>query len=207
MPFIVFEGIDGVGKSTQSQLLEGFLKDGGFPVLRVREPGGTPLGERIRDILLDSSLNIDGWVETLLFFASRRELCERVIKGALSEGSYVIGERFTLSTYAYQGYLRGVSLEFIRNLEKNLVNLPESPFYIVLDLEPEHALSRKKRDDRIERESVEFFIKLRNAYLELARVEKNVRIVDASGEKDEVFERVLNLLRRERLLEDRWSFR
>lgn len=200
MPFLVFEGIDGVGKSTQAQLLEDYLREKGFFTLRVREPGGTPLGERIREILLDASFDMDGWVETLLFFASRRELCERVIKEALAKDVYVIGERFTLSTYAYQGYLRGVDLSFIRDLERRLITLREPPLYILLDLDPTLALSRKGRGDRIERESLEFFNKLRLAYLDLAERERGIKVVDASGEKEEVFERVLEVLRREAIL-------
>ncbi|MCS7234270.1 MAG: dTMP kinase [Synergistetes bacterium] len=200
MPFIVFEGIDGVGKTTQAHLLERHLKDKGFSTLRVREPGGTPLGERIRDILLDPSLKIDGFVEALLYFASRRQLCEEIIKGALKMGFYVVAERFTLSTYAYQGFLRGVSLSFIEDLERELLDLPEKPFYVLLDLSPELALSRKRRDDRIEMESFDFFKRLRLAYLELARDRKNVKIVDASGREEEVFERILEVLRGEKLI-------
>jgi len=200
MPFLVFEGIDGVGKSTQARLLEDYLRGKGFFTLRVREPGGTPLGERIREILLDASFDMDGWVETLLFFASRRELCERVIKEALAKNVYVIGERFTLSTYAYQGYLRGVDLSFIRELERRLITLREPPLYILLDLDPTLALSRKGRGDRIERESLEFFNKLRLAYLDLAERERGIKVVDASGEKEEVFDRVLEVLRREAIL-------
>lgn len=200
MPFIVFEGIDGVGKTTQAHLLEEYLKERGASTLRVREPGGTPLGERIRELLLDPSLRIDGWSETLLYFSSRRALCEEVIKGALREHRFVIAERFTLSTFAYQGYLRGVDLDFIEGLELRLIDLPESPFYILLDLPPRLALSRKARSDRIEMESMEFFERLRLAYLELARAKENVKVVDASGSEREVFERVLTTLRREKVI-------
>ncbi len=195
MSFIVFEGLDGVGKTTQADLLERYLKERGMRVLRVREPGGTPLGERLREILLDPSLEIDNLTETLLYFASRRELCEKVLKGALKQGEFVLAERFTLSTYAYQGYLRGISLEFLKELEKIVVNLPVSPLYLLLDLPAEIALSRKKREDRIERESIAFFKKLREAYLELARLRNDVLVVNAFGEAKEVFERVLDILR------------
>lgn len=200
MPFIVFEGIDGVGKTTQAFLLEEYLKKRGFLTLRVREPGGTPLGERIREILLDPSLKIDGWSETLLYFSSRRSLCEEVIRGALRKRNFVIAERFTLSTFAYQGYLRGVDLDFIEELESRLIDLPEKPFYILLDLIPQLALSRKARGDRIEMESMEFFERLRLAYLELAKVKGNVKVVDASGSEGEVFDRILTVLRREGLI-------
>ncbi len=195
MRFIVFEGLDGVGKTTQANLLERYLEERGVKVLRVREPGGTPLGEKLREILLDPSLEIDSLTETLLYFASRRELCEKVLKGALRQGKFVIAERFTLSTYAYQGYLRGISMSFLKELEKMVVNLPVSPLYLLLDLPVEIALSRKKREDRIERESIAFFKKLREAYLELARLRNDVLVVNASGETEEVFERVLDTLR------------
>lgn len=200
MPFIVFEGIDGVGKTTQAELLEGYLRGKGVPVLRVRDPGGTPLGERVRDVLLDSSLSMDGWIETLLYFASRRALCEGVIKGALRDGYYVIAERFTLSTFAYQGYLRGVDLSFIEELDRKLIDLSEGPLYLLLDLSEELSLSRKRRNDRIELEPIEFFKRLRSAYLDLARKRKDVKVLDASGSPEEVFNRVLSVLRGERIL-------
>jgi len=200
LPFIVFEGIDGCGKTTQASFLESFLSSKGVPVLRVREPGSTPLGERIRGLLLDPSLEIDGWVETLLYFACRRSLSESLLKGALEKGFYVLLERFTLSTFAYQGYLRGVDLGFIEDLERRLIKLPQDPIYILLDLPADLALSRKARSDRIESEPLSFFRRLRDAYLELSLRRKDVRVVDASGSPEEVFSRVLELLRREGLL-------
>ncbi|MCD6362743.1 MAG: dTMP kinase [Synergistetes bacterium] len=203
MSFVVFEGIDGVGKTTQAKLLERYLKDRGIETLRVREPGGTPLGERLREILLDPSLAIDGLTEALLYFASRRELCERVIKEALTRGGFIIAERFTLSTYAYQGYMRGVNFSLLRKLEEEAVDLPVSPLYLVLDLSPRLALSRKKREDRIERESMSFFEDLRDAYLDLARRRNDVLVVDALGPPREVFKRVLEALKGAGIFENR----
>src|SRR5262249_24319849 len=110
-PFLSLDGIDGTGKSTQCQLLESWLRARGWDVVRCAEPGGTPLGEQLRGLLLNQDHNITPMAEALLFMASRAELLERVIRPALSRGALVLSDRFLLSTIVYQGYAGGLDVD------------------------------------------------------------------------------------------------
>ena len=205
MKFITVEGIEGVGKSTQCALLADALRrHHNCEVELTREPGGTALGESIRAILLDSSLPpMDGRAELLLMFAARAEHLTRVIKPALAMGRWVICDRFTDATYAYQGGGRALDRTSIATLEA-LVQAGFVPaLTLVLDLDVGMALQRatfRGKPDRFEQEQRSFFERVRASYLELADASPDrIVVVDAAPGQDEVHARILAIVR-ERLL-------
>ncbi|HSL63485.1 MAG TPA: dTMP kinase [Gaiellaceae bacterium] len=166
--FVTFEGIDGSGKSTQAELLAGALRDEGREVVATREPGGTELGERIRELLLDGPA-ISGWAEAALFAAARAELVEQVIRPALDRGADVVCDRYVDSSLAYQGIARGLGLERVLDLNLAAVGglLPDVTFLLLLD--PDTARRRHPGEpDRIEREGGGFQAGVDRAYRELA---------------------------------------
>lgn len=168
--FITFEGIDGAGKSTQIDRLEAQLKAQGLEVVRTREPGGTPLAESIRDLILNREMDLK--TETLLFFAARAEHVATVIQPALERGAWVLSDRFTDATYAYQVGAKGFSGEACEALEAWTLG-DFKPFKTVLfDLDPQVAAERRHvragASDRFEREETAFFERVRNAYLDRA---------------------------------------
>ena len=182
--FISFEGIDGAGKSTQLEWVQKFLKAHGIAVTVTREPGGTPLGEKLRDILLDDSSGIHPETEALLMFAARREHLEQVIAPALARGDIVLCDRFSDASFAYQGGGSGVDRAKLEVLE-NWVHPDIQPdLTLYFDLPPEIArqrISNPDRIDRFEREGQVYFERVRAAYL--ARAEAHparIRIIDAS---------------------------
>jgi dTMP kinase len=179
---ITFEGIDGAGKSTQIKELVHYLTAQGIDVVTLREPGGTVVAEKIRQILLESSYEISSIGELLLFSASRAELVQEVIIPALASGKTVILDRFFDSTTAYQGYGRGIDMEVLRSIiaVSTCGITPDITFY--LDLEPEEALKRKFSKtsiplefdsdelDRMERSGLEFYGKVRQGYLDIMQL-------------------------------------
>ncbi|NPB08592.1 MAG: dTMP kinase [Aquificae bacterium] len=187
---IAFEGIDGSGKSTQARKLYEYLKERGFRVYLHREPGGTPVGERLREIILSEDL--DERTELLLFEASRSCLVFERILPELSEGAIVILDRFTLSTLAYQGYGRGIEVGIIEILNSFATRGLEPDVVILLDLPVEEALRRLSGRTRFE--DREFLERVRRGFLELAEEEERVYVVDARGSEEEVFRRVLGVL-------------
>ena len=173
MLLITFEGIDGSGKSTQARLLDDHLQDEGYDTLLVREPGGTELSERVRSILLDSSLNVRPFAELLLFSAARAQVVAERIRPALAEGRIVICDRFYDSTTAYQGAGRGVAepdwlQDFHRRVTGTLV--PDRTYLVELD--PETAQARRdesnREDDRMEEAGFDFYERVTRAYEGLA---------------------------------------
>lgn len=166
--FITFEGIDGSGKTTQSKLLENYLKKKGHSVLLVYEPGGTEIGEGIRDLLLHGRADISSLTELLLYEASRAQLVEEVIKPALKEGRIVICDRFTDATLAYQGYGRGLKKEIINLLNQEATRGIEPDLTLYLDVEPENKFNEGV-EDRLEREGLSFHKRVREGYLALAK--------------------------------------
>ncbi|MXW20589.1 MAG: dTMP kinase [Gammaproteobacteria bacterium] len=189
--FVVLEGIEGAGKSTHAAYLAGWLEQQGIAVVAAREPGGTALGERLREILLDPELTgMPPLAELLLMFAARSASLEEVILPALDEGAWVICDRFVDSSYAYQSYGRGVSLEYVEALEKQVLDGLRPDLTILLDAPVRLGLSRKadpQGADRFERESREFFERVRAGYLERAALGGDgYRIVDASKSLEEV---------------------
>jgi len=181
--FVTFEGIEGCGKTTQAELLYNYIQDKGLPSILTREPGGSDISERIREILLDhSSQDMVSLTELFLYLASRAQHTEKVIKPALAQGKIVLSDRYADASIAYQGDARGVSTTLIKQLNKTATGglLPNLTF--LLDLEADIALKRLKKRDRFEVESIEFHKRVRAGYLKLSR-ENRDRIVLLNGER------------------------
>lgn len=188
--FITFEGIDGAGKSTQIDVIETTLKARGFEVIRTREPGGTPLGEMIRKELL--SVSMDPATETLLFFASRAEHIAQIIKPALNRGAWVLSDRFTDATYAYQVGGRGFPAHKVEELERWTQGDLQPDRTVLFDIDPKVAAQRvaqARSMDRFEKESLDFFTRVRNAYLTRAKESpERFLIVNSMQNKESVSE-------------------
>ena len=196
--FITLEGADGCGKSTQASLLESALAATGREVVRLREPGGTAISEKVRALLLDpANGEMAPECELMLYEASRAQLTRQVIEPALARGALVLCDRYYDSTYAYQAGGRGLDDGLVRRANA-LGSCGVSPDRtVVLDLEPATAYARATAGgaDRMEAEGLAFQERVRAAYLRLAAEEPSrVRVVDASGEKDEVAMRVADAL-------------
>jgi dTMP kinase len=200
--FISFEGIDGAGKSTQAQLLADALAEAAGPgsVLLLREPGGTPAGERIRELLKDPALELSPRAELLLFLAARAELVEAVIKPALAEGRTVICDRFMDSTVAYQGAARGLGVERVAGLNGVAVDgcVPDRTVLLRLDRGSAAARGEGRGDygaDRFEREDDGFKGAIADCFDELAAAEPaRFCVIDGAGAPGEVHERVVAAL-------------
>lgn len=199
--FITFEGIEGVGKTSQIERAREFLEGLSIAVISTREPGGTALGEEIRTLLLNRQhTGMAPVTELLLMFAARNEHCERLIFPALAAGTWVISDRFVDASYAYQGGGRGIPAADIAVLEK-LVLRAKAPdltllFDIPVDLALTRAAARHGRADRFEIERADFFEAARTCYLARAKAEpERFRIIDASATLDEVAEAVAAALR------------
>ena len=193
--FITFEGIDGAGKSTQIDVIEATLRARGLEVIRTREPGGTPLGEVIRKELL--SVSMDPATETLLFFASRAEHIAQVIRPALERGAWVLSDRFTDATYAYQVGGRGFPAEKVEELERWTHGDLQPDRTVLFDIEPEVAAKRvaqARNLDRFEKENLDFFTRVRNAYLTRAKQSPD-RFLIVNSMQDK--ETVSDILRKE----------
>ncbi|MGA8295463.1 MAG: dTMP kinase [Acidimicrobiales bacterium] len=200
--FIVFEGGEGSGKTTQAKLLANEIG-----ALLTREPGGTAIGERVREILLDRSVaHVDARAELMLMLAARAEHVTGLIRPALEGGRDVVCDRFSASTLAYQGYGRGLDLRAIRSADELARSGLEPDVVVLLDLDPRIGVGRLSRErDRIEGEDVEFFARVRDGYLELARADPDRWVVvDARASVDEVRDLVRAALE-ERLFETRWA--
>ena len=202
--FITFEGGEGCGKSTQVRRLKSELEKLGIRVLLTREPGGTALAEKIRTLLKDESEDPPcDRAELLLFLAARAQLTEKVIAPALASGVWVISDRFSDSTVAYQGYGRGLPLPLIRTANDFACGEIRPDMTVLLDVDPATAEARMRRReedtatsaDRIERAGDDFHRRLREGFDEIARSEPDrVKRVDAGGTPEEVQERIWKLL-------------
>ena len=215
--FLTFEGIEGAGKSTQLPLVERRLRDAGVKTLATREPGGTPLGESLRAVLLDPRFTgMSPAAELLVMFAARAEHLAKVIEPALAAGTWVLCDRFTDATFAYQGGGRGVDTARIAVLEETVQGGLRPDRVLVLDVPVEIGLARADRRravqrgqmsisfpaapagtahgaaDRFEREDVEFFRRVREVYLERARMyPERYAVIDASADEEATTGRVL----------------
>ena len=205
---ITFEGIDGAGKSTQVMKLKLHLHELNREVLTLREPGGTEVAEKIRELLLESKHDITPVGELLLFAASRAELVQKVIMPALERGTDVILDRFFDSTTAYQGYGRGLSLELLSEINQiaTFGLRPDITFY--LDITPEEAMKRKfsetslplafdsREPDRMESSGIEFYRRVREGYLTLCTSEQSRIIrIDARQSPDNIHAEILKELK------------
>lgn len=200
---VTIEGGEGAGKSTVLSALRGALLADGFEVVSTREPGGTPLAERIRDLLLSAGDEpVHAQTELLLMFAARAQHVQQVMLPALARGAWVISDRFTDSSYAYQGAARGLDLNFIASLECNAVGI-EPGLTLLLDLGVAHARERTRgRDlldgsapDRIEREHDGFFERVRAGFLaRAAQQPRRIRVIDASPDAASVAAAALTAL-------------
>jgi dTMP kinase len=184
--FITFEGIEGSGKTTHVDLLGDYLCEKGLRVVKTREPGGTPVGEALRSVLLKKDLQVLPLTELLVFLASRAQHVEEVIRPALEEGNVVLCDRFVDASYAYQGYGRGIDLGIIETLNRLVTKGVRPNLTILLDCPVDVGLGRKSADgnlDRFEKEELSFHQKIRNAYIELAEDDPK-RFVMLNARKD-----------------------
>ena len=204
--FITFEGVEGSGKTTQIRFAGEFLREKGLPVVVTQEPGGTPLGERIREILLNHvGFDISGEAEVFLFAAARAQHTDRLIRPALEKGQVILCDRFSDATIAYQAYGRGLPLEAVREVCR-LASRGLSPrLTLLFDLPVESGLERAfrriaareeaRREDRFEREHLDFHRRIREGYLAIARQEPGrVKIIDASRDVESTRREVRTIL-------------
>jgi len=182
--FVTIEGAEGVGKSTNIAYIEELLDIAGIEHISTREPGGTPLAERIRHLLLDKAeQNVDPLAELLLMFAARRQHLQELIWPALARGQWVICDRFTDSTYAYQGAGRGLDLTVIQRLEQLCLGDFQPDLTLILDLPIEAGMARAAERgelDRFESEDIAFFQRVRQGFLDRAATADRYRVIDAS---------------------------
>ena len=200
--FITLEGLDGCGKSTQIERLARALESGGLDVITTREPGGTPVGERVRGLLdSDTSVGIAATTELFLIAGARAQHVVELIKPGVAAGKIVISDRYTDSTVAFQGYGRGLDLSMIDEINEIATGGVWPDLTILFDLDPEVARSR--RNDRsmsgwmgaVDEEKLEFHTRVREGYLSLAAREANrIRVVEASGSLEETHAKVMSLV-------------
>ena len=194
--FVTFEGLDGSGKTTQSDLLRGRLEDDGLEVVATREPGGTELGEQIRDLLLHGG-HVTPWAEALLYAASRAQHVEELIRPALERGAAVVCDRYVDSSVAYQGAGRRLGIDRVLDLNLAAVDglLPDRTF--LLQLDPGEVMGRIARDhDRLEREGDDFRRRVDAGYRELAaRFPERIVVLDAMRSAEELAEEIHGALR------------
>ena len=188
--FITIEGIECVGKTTNAKFIVQYLSKCGIKTYQTREPGGTVLGEKIRNMLLfEEKKNITPLIELLLLFAAREANTEQVIKPALKEGTWVVCDRFTDASIAYQGFGRELGYQCVENFKEIILKNFEPDITFLLDAPVKIIRSRKKlnQNDRFESETTDFFEKVRNGYLETARrYNDRIKVIDASKPLEDV---------------------
>lgn len=193
--FITFEGCEGCGKSTQFTRLVKNLEKRGFPVIKTREPGGIPIGEKIRDILLDTkNTNLAIKAEFFLFMANRAQHVNELIKPSLEKGKIVLCDRYEGSTFAYQHFARGLHhLEKLQDMNSFATDFLKPDLTILLDIDPTTGIKRRGNDlSRIDRESLEFHQKVRQGYLDLDKADPRWTKLDGHKTIDELEAEVLN---------------
>ncbi len=200
--FITFEGIDGSGKSTQLRMLASELRFRGFQVLPTCEPGGTPLGRRLRKAFLETEENVSPLAELLLFAADRAQHVNFLVKPALTEGKIVISDRYADATVAYQGAGRGFSEEVVSQIVEYATSGLKPDLTLFFDLPIENALLRTnnrtgagEQKNRMDRETTEFYARVREGYLKIAANEpERFLVIEASGSTGEIKTRVLEIV-------------
>lgn len=200
--FITFEGIDGSGKSTHLRLLASHLRAQGHDVLSTREPGGTPLGIRLRACLLDAQEHVDPLTELLVFAADRAQHVRILLRPALESGRIVLSDRYADATVAYQGAGRGFSPELISEIVELATEGLQPDLTLLFDLPVKEGgrRTKKRKDDRqetdrLDSEDVEFHTRVRDAYLKIARAElKRVKVIETSGTVNETSARVKEIV-------------
>lgn len=197
--FITFEGSEGSGKSTQSGLLVEFLKEQGYRVVHLREPGGTKLSEEIRALLLDhASDGMTRECEMLLYMASRAQTVAEVIRPALAKNMVVVCDRFLDSTLAYQGYGLGVDLGLIRLMGEFATGGLEPDITFLMDVPVRQGLSHRSSKDRIEKRSVQYHTRVHAGYLALAKKEpRRIKIIKIEKDKQQTQRKIREVLNRE----------
>ncbi len=198
--FITLEGVEGAGKSTLMSYVAEILSETGNEVIQTREPGGTKTGELIRNILLDSkNVGVTDDTELLLMFAARAQHINEVINPALASGKFVLCDRFTDASYAYQGGGRGIEASRIQKLEDWVQQGLKPNLTLLFDLDVETGLRRagkRSKADRFEQEELGFFERIRSCYLERAKNEpKRFRVIDSSQPFDNVKQQIQNILK------------
>ena len=198
--FITFEGGEGSGKTTQIELLYQKLINNGINVVKTREPGGTVIGEEIRNILVKGpTKNITPFTELLLNSASRKEHIERLIKPNIDDGSWVLCDRFVDSTLVYQGYGHGLDINIVKNINQFTVGDYIPDLTIIFDIDPNDGLTRaskrKIEEDRYEKMDISFHLKIRESYLQIAKNDtKKYKIVDASLDKEIISDNIYKII-------------
>ncbi len=194
--FITFEGADGCGKTTQITLLNEYFNKAGKKTLLTREPGAGILGAKIRELLLNYDGEVSPNCESFLFLADRAQHVDCMIKPALAEGTIVLCDRYTDSTLAYQGFGRELDIDRIKYLNKLATGGLRPDLTIVFDVDVETSLSRVGGSkDRMESAGVEFFNRVRNGYLEIAKQEpERVKVIDSSDTIENVHKKVVGLV-------------
>ncbi|MBR1425763.1 dTMP kinase [bacterium] len=195
--FITFEGADGCGKTTQLLLFRDYLISEGYEVLLTREPGAKGLGERIRDILLNYDGEVSDRCESFLFLADRAQNIDTIVLPALEQGKIVLCDRHTDSTVAYQGYGRGLDIEEI-NMLNNLATKGTKPdLTFIFDVDIRTSLHRVGNNkDRMESSGQEFFNRVRQGYLELAKQEpERIKVIDSTKTVEEIHEDVVRIFK------------
>lgn len=194
--FITFEGADGCGKTTQLNLLEKYLKDKGLDVIVTREPGAKGLGEKFREILLNYDGLVSDRCESFLFLADRAQNIDTIVKPAVSSGKIVLCDRHIDSSVAYQGYGRGLDIQQIKNLNTIAAGGMLPDLTLVFDIDIETSMQRVGNNkDRMENSGNEFFNRVRNGYLELAKQEPDrIKVVDSTASIDDIHNKVKNIV-------------
>ncbi len=198
--FITFEGADGCGKTTQLMLMAKYLKEHGTDVLVTREPGAKGLGEKLREILLNYDGEVSSQAEAFLFLADRAQHMDVIIKPAVAAGKIVLCDRHTDSTVAYQGYGRGIDISRINMLNDIATGGRKPDLTIVFDVDVETSLARVgKEKDRMENAGMEFFNRVRNGYLQIAKQEpERVKVIDATQSIEAIHIQVIKLINQSR---------
>ena len=202
--FITFEGPDGSGKSTIIQKVYDYLIENNYDVIKTREPGGSPIAEKIRNLILDTENTEMGYrTEALLYAASRAQHVEETILPALNENKIVLCDRFLISSLAYQGVGRDLGIENVRKINEFAINGVFPDFVLFFDVDPITTLKRKSSldtADRLEKEGNNFHERVYNGYKQILNSEKDIEIIDATQSIEDVFNQCINVLKRRNVL-------